>query len=79
MKWLDAEYAPYITPMVLAAKLEQIEAIKILHEHGSSDIHPLTGKIFCLLLCTYSFIHCLIQLTKHYLPGTVFKFRPEFT
>ena len=47
--WLeDAEYAPYITPMVLAAKLEQIEAINVLRENASSfNIHHLTGKI-CL-------------------------------
>ena len=40
----DAEYATYITPIILAAKLERQEMIRILLVHNASEIHPLTGK-----------------------------------
>ena len=45
----DAEYAPYITPIILAAKLERQDMIRLLLEHNASEIHPLTGKIFIFI------------------------------
>ena len=46
--WLeDAEFAPFITPMVLAAKLDSSKAIDILDKPEFSDIHPLSGKTLC--------------------------------
>ena len=41
----DSEFPVYMTPIVLAAQLDRVEIIRILSDHGHSEIHPISSKV----------------------------------
>ena len=41
----DAEFSSYITPIILAAKLQRQDIVQLLIDEDCCEIHALTGEL----------------------------------